>query len=254
MNQQPDPPGFGAVIFRGALGLLRKALPFGLALIAVVVTFNNVIMPRFVHHGKEVLVPDVTGLPVHEAMRRLYTLNLSVRDTVLMSSSKVPAGHVVDQHPRPGVRVKPGRGLQLMLSRGLVAQEIPDLRGQTSRSARLALNRDGYDQGDVVYIPSSQTRRDHVVATDPPAGTVVAPGEQVHLLVSSGPRSNNWVMPDLAGEKLQLTADKLKFAGFVPVLENAGSSWLLGALRVRYTFPPPGALVAEGDTIRLYGR
>ena len=254
MNQQPGPSGIAGVTTRVALRLLKKALPFGLALIAVVVTFNNVIMPRFVHHGKEVQVPDVTGLPVHEAMRLLYTLNLSVRDTVLVSSPKVPAGHVVDQHPRANVWIKPGRGMRLMLSRGLVAKEIPDLRGQTLRSARLALNREGYDQGDVVYMPSSETRRDHVVATDPPAEAVVAPGELVHLLVSSGPRPNQWVMPDLAGEELQLTVDKLKFAGFVPVLADAGSSWLMGALRVRYTFPPPGALVAEGDTIRLYRR
>jgi serine/threonine-protein kinase len=161
---------------------------------------------------------------------------------------------VLDQSPRPSVRVKPDRGVALVVSQGQAERRVPRTAGQSFRSARLTLNGAGYELGDVLRVPSPNVARNFVVASDPPAGERALPGDKVHLLVSDGPERPRWVMPDLAGQELQLTADRLNFAGFTAVIVRDEGRWFGGLGRVRSTDPGPGTVVAEGDTIRLYGR
>jgi beta-lactam-binding protein with PASTA domain len=118
----------------------------------------------------------------------------------------------------------------------------------------LTVNEEGYELGDVLRVPSEKVARNFVVASDPPQHEIAVPGERIHLLVSDGPAKSLWVMPDLTGQELQLAADKLNFAGFVAVIADKESAWMLPRHRIRATLPRPGTRVAEGDTIRLYGR
>jgi serine/threonine-protein kinase len=240
--------------FRGTvLRLLRRqVVPLLLGLISALVFFNFLIMPRFVRHGTEIVVPDVLTLPLADATALLDEVGLSVRDTLVQMSSRVTAGHVLDQIPLGDTPVKPDRGLVLVVSGGRVEQRVPQLAGQTLRFARLTLNSEGYELGDVLRVPSDRVPRNFVVASDPAPDAVASPAERVNLLVSDGPEKRLWVMPDLSGKGLQLTADRLNFAGFEAVIMNA-DRWFRGD-RIRATFPQPGTRIAEGDTIRLYGR
>lgn len=228
--------------------------PVFAALLVAVLLFNSVIMPRFVRHGSEVEVPNVMTLPLSEAVLRLQEVGLSVRDTLVNASPTVEAGRVMDQAPRPGTRLKPDRALRLVVSGGRREQRVPELAGVTLRSARLTVNEEGYELGDVIRVPSEKVARNFVVASDPPPHEIAARGERISLLVSDGPQKSLWVMPDLTGEEIQLTADKLNFAGFVAVIADEEQAWMLPRHRIRATLPRPGTRVAEGDTIRLYGR
>lgn len=249
-----DPPErFSSPILNWAWKAGQLLAPVLLALVVSVLLFNFLIMPRFVRHGSEVEVPDVTSLSLEDALERIRESGLAVADTTVKSSPHVAEGHIMDQVPRPRIRIKPDRGIQLVVSRGRLQQKIPRVVGQTLRSARLSLSSNGYRLGEVLFVPSSEVAKGFVAASDPPEGEVFPPGEPIDLLVSAGPEKALWVMPDLAGEELQLTADKLNFAGFVAVIEDSDRRWF-GLHRVDSTEPPPGALVAEGDTIRLYGR
>ena len=220
-------------------------------ILAALVVVNSVLIPVFVRHGREVEIPAVTGKTLDQAVHLLSGAHLTVRDTLERTSPVVPRGHVIDQHPRAKQRVKTDRGVLLVVSQGGVPTQVPELAGQTLRFARLALGREGYDVGDVLRVPSGRFSRNFVIASDPPQGELLAPGGRVHLLVSDGPERGMWVMPDLNGRDLDLTADRLNGAGFVAVVDRS-ENW--NAERVRTTGPPPGALVAVGDTIRLYGR
>ncbi len=232
--------------------LRRQVVPVLLGLVTALLLFNFLIMPRFVRHGHEIVVPDVLTLPLDDATALLAEVGLSVRDTLVQMSSRVPAGHVLDQIPPGNTPVKPERGLVLVVSGGRVEQRVPQLASQTLRFARLTLNSEGYELGDVLRVSSNRVPRNFVVASDPAPDAVASPGERVNLLVSDGPQKRLWVMPDLSGEGLQLTADRLNFAGFEAVIVNA-DRWFRSD-RIRATFPQPGTRAAEGDTIRLYGR
>jgi beta-lactam-binding protein with PASTA domain len=126
------PPGSGDGV--DALDIKEVAIQVGLkvapvlaALLATVLIFDSAIMPRFVRHGSEVEVPDVMTLPLEEAVLRLQEVGLSVRDTLVNASPTVEVGRVMDQAPRPGTRLKPDRGLRLVVSGGRQEQRIPEL-------------------------------------------------------------------------------------------------------------------------------
>jgi serine/threonine-protein kinase len=237
----------------GITALLRGG-PVAAGLILSLLLFNEFLMPRFVQHGSEVTMPELIGLPLADAKVRLAASSLALRDTLSQPSPRVPPGHVVEQFPRAGVKVKPSRSARLVISRGRVEQRVPKIAGQTLRFAKLTLSREGYELGERVRVPSSTVARNFVIATEPPQGEIAAAGERVNLLVSDGPARPRWVMPDLAGEEISLTVDRLNFAGFVAVAEEEGGFSFFGRRRVRRTVPGPGSVVAEGDTIRLYER
>ena len=223
----------------------------GLGLLAALLVFNFLVMPLFVQHGKEVSVPDLEGRRLEEAVAELAALGLSVRDTLARTNPAVPVGCIVEQVPRGGMTIKPERGVLLVVSSGRSRSSVPALAGQGQRFARIILGQEGYVLGAVLRHGSSRREKNDVIASDPPSGTVVPPGEQVSLLVSDGPAPALWIMPDLRGEGLRTTADRLRFAGFPVRLQEEDEGFRQG--RIRSTRPFPGSQVAAGDTIWLIG-
>lgn len=232
--------------------MIARILTASAGLLAALLVMNSFLMPLIVHHGREVEVPDVTKLKIQDAVTKLHAAELVVRDTLEQTSTSVERGLVIDQHPRAKLHVKPERGVLLVVSAGGSATKVPDLSGQTLRFARVALGGVGYTLGDVLRVPSTRIARNSVIASDPPAGEELAPGSTVHLLVSDGPEHSAWIMPDLSGKDLDLTADRLNAAGFVVLVERGRG--LFSENQVQEATPPPGTMVAEGDTIRLIGR
>lgn len=232
--------------------LLRKGLPVFLGLVAALGVFNVAVMPRFVGHGREVKMPDVRGKSRAEAEKILAGFSLSVRDTVVRVAHDLDRGAVIDQEPFPGAILKPDRGVRLVLSSGREALKVPRLAGQSLRFVRINLGEEGYRMGDVVRAPSSAVGRDFVIATDPPAGAPIESGQRIHLLVSDGAERRSWIMPDLRGEDLRLTADRLRFAGFNVVVEGE-DPYDIRSRRVISTDPRPGDPIPGGGTIRLIG-
>ena len=230
-------------------GVVLLQLALGAA--AAVALFNYVIMPRFVHHGNETEVPALEGRTLAEAAAMLHDAGLTVRDTLARTNPDSEPGEVLEQIPRAGMRVKPERGVALVVSAGQTQTTVPSLTGQTLRFARLLLGQEGYGLGDVIRRPMKDYPRNTVISSDPPHGSRAPQGARVHLLVSDGPPAPDWVMPDLRGKDLLITADRLRFAGFPVKLEREEGGFGLG--RVRSTYPYPGARVAAGDTLLLVG-
>ena len=233
--------------------LLRLALVgAGVALAAV--TFNMVIMPLLVRQGKQVEVPALTGLSTGEAVEILNESGLAVRDTLERTNDAVEPGMIMDQEPPAGTAVKPGRAVRLLVSRGGEKREVPALAGQSTRTARVALGNAGYGLGNVVQVHSDYVEEGFVVASDPPGGTQLAPGQRVHLLVSLGPAQAPLALPDLRGLRLTRVEEQLRAAGFkVESRRGASASGFGELLRVVETSPGPGSKVYLGDPIVLIG-
>ncbi len=232
--------------------LLHRALPVLLGLIAALGIFNRVVMPRFVRQGEEIRMPDLRGKTRPEAQQILEGLSLSLRDTVTRVTADIPRGVVIDQDPAPEASIKTDRGVRLVLSRGREELKVPALAGQTLRFTRLNLGEEGYAVGDVVRAPSREVPRDCVIASDPPAGTLVEPGRRIHLLVSDGPEGRYWIMPDLRNQDLRLTAERLRGAGFTVVIDDE-DPFEIRPRRVEATIPRPGDPMRGTGTVHLIG-
>lgn len=222
------------------LGQLALGLLIGLF------CFDRVVMPRVVHHGRDATVPDLSGRVRDEVRELLRAARLQVGDVMEVSDPEILAGRVVSQDPPPGLRVRRSRRVDLVVSRGRAVSRVPDLAGQTIRSARLALEGAGLQQGAVLSLPSDAVRGGEIIGTYPVRGSTPGPDGRVNLLVSEGPFRNTYLMPDLRGLLFKDAAARLSAAGIL-----VAATEVLSEGRVYVQRPEPGAPIATGESVEL---
>ncbi|MFQ5810022.1 MAG: PASTA domain-containing protein [Armatimonadota bacterium] len=146
----------------------------------------------------EVTVPDVTRAARAEAMKRLGELGLTMVVAEERYSVDGPADTVVKMiAPYAGKRVRRGRQVRVIVSKGAENIRVPDVRHQTVAEATAELERMGLK-------PAARTeeREDysapegHVIDQTPEVGAVVPQGTEVVLVRSAGPPKPRRVRPD----------------------------------------------------------
>ena len=91
---------------------------------------------------------------------------------------------------------------------------MPQLFGISLRGARILIERTGLTVGGVTRAPSEDVGEGLVVATDPPAESVLPREAPVGLLVSTGSAVESYVMPELLGRDLLAVRRQLEAFGF----------------------------------------
>ncbi|MFL2985738.1 MAG: PASTA domain-containing protein [Candidatus Poriferisodalaceae bacterium] len=125
-------------------------------------------------------VPQLIGLDQESAEEALNALQLSSARTLSYEvSDSVLEGLVLRQSLTPGLLVERGSTVSLTLSAGPDRREVPDMRGLTVSEAEQRLVEVGLKLGDVAG------EGELVQATEPPAGTMLAPDSAVLLWVLS---------------------------------------------------------------------
>jgi eukaryotic-like serine/threonine-protein kinase len=165
----------------------------------------------YTHHGKTIVVPDLTGLTVEEVddVTSSRHLRFEVIDSVF--SMEMPRGTVIKQNPNPASRVKKNR--KIFLTMNAVNPEMvsmPQLIGLSFRQARLALQNAGLVQGSITYKPDfaknnvlQQMHGDSVINE----GTEIAKGAVIDLVLGMGLSSQTTRVPDLVGLGLAEATD-----------------------------------------------
>lgn len=161
----------------------------------------------YTHHGKTIIVPDLTGLTMEEVgdVTSSRHLRFEVVDSVF--STEMPRGTVIKQNPNASSRVK--RNRNIFLTMNAVTQEMvsmPQLIGLSFRQARLALQNAGLTQGAIQYRPDfaknnvlQQMHNDTVINE----GTVIAKGAVIDLVLGMGLSNKTTRVPDLVGLSLE---------------------------------------------------
>jgi serine/threonine-protein kinase len=89
--------------------------------------------------------------------------------TTVTVASQQPAGTVISQSPRAGVDVRERTSVRLTVSSGPAEVAVPDVTGLDETSARLALERAGF-QVQVTDESITDPARDGVVLRQTPSG------------------------------------------------------------------------------------
>lgn len=197
-----------------------------------------------------VTVSDVTGLLVNPALTRLAEAGLRA-EPVAVSSAETP-GTVLATEPAAGT-VLP-RGSQVTLEYAFPLDQVrplivPDLTGlEWPADVDRQLASGPLSAGTVSFLPSDLPAGT-VIAQSETAGTAVAEGTLLNLLVSSGEPVPSAVLPDLTG----LTLEQALVAALDAGLEEAQ----LSILQVRDVTARPGTIVrqdpAGGEEFALAG-
>jgi serine/threonine-protein kinase len=102
------------------------------------------------------------------------------------TSATIAKGKVFRQKPAPGITVSRGDTVSYYVSRGVPQVAVPDLSGLDQTQAASALQTAGLLLGTVSQQTSATVPVGQVVSQDPAAGTSVATGSTVTIVVSSG--------------------------------------------------------------------
>ncbi|HEY3216815.1 MAG TPA: PASTA domain-containing protein [Candidatus Eisenbacteria bacterium] len=222
----------------------------GLAIAAFgtgLVVFNSLVMPRLIHGIGEVRVPDVRSLTLEQAEQALRPLDLQVSRAGERFDPAVPRGFVLSQDPAPGTAVRGRKRVSVVVSLGEEFSSVPELFGESQRSAEGLLRSAGLRLGVITRAPSEEVGEGLVAGSDPGPETVLPHDSPVSLLVSTGAGEESFVMPDLVGREVSSARRQLDALGFrVLTTPGAGS---IGTVVTQS--PAPGSRITRTTTIQL---
>jgi beta-lactam-binding protein with PASTA domain len=220
--------------------------------VAVVVWFGRQIYDFLLPSSLTVTVPSFVGQTLPDANAEIERLKLSSAVVDHTTSDRYPKDVVIMQRPGAGEQVRQGRQVSFVISDGIIARLMPDLRYQSMREVQLDLSHAHLQLGKIAYVRSDLIPEGHVVSQNPAPLVSVHEGDVVSLAVSRGARLTIPV-PDFVGlsigEARALAARagiKLGQIVWTPLGRDAPPHGL-----VARQIPPPNAKIASFDPVAL---
>ena len=122
---------------------------------------------RVALRASDVLVPDMIGITLADASQTAAAVGLALRiDPNQRTDERVPAGSIMQQEPAPGVQARRQRTIRVWVSSGPHTTIVPELVGQTERTARIRLDEDGLEIAATSEFRSPDYPADAIVAQD----------------------------------------------------------------------------------------
>ena len=194
-------------------------------------------------------VPDVSGLTVSEATKKIENAGFEVGTQTQVYSEKVDKGLVVSTDPESGTLAKAGSSVNLLISQGQETATVPDLSDMTADEARAALKKVGLNAKAGTSEYSDTVKKDKVMSQNPEAGETVNVGETVTYVISLGPEGIE--VPDVVGKSEGNATAELKNAGFeVESVDTEYSESVPEGCVISQT-PEAGETLAKGKTVSL---
>jgi serine/threonine-protein kinase len=161
-------------------------------------------------------------------------------------NGRVPIGIVYDQNPQAGDHAKKGDTVVIVVSKGKVKVEVPDVRGDTAEDAIRKLVQAGLDAKTYEVTSSKETGT--VTGQAPAPGTMVVKGTSVRVNVSKG-LPPVIVPADVIGKREADASSELQQLGFNVGRQEADSTKPAGT--VIDTNPKAGTSLPRGSQVTL---
>ena len=161
------------------------------------------------------LVPDLTGATLADVDARLAAAGL-VRGTVTPANDENAPKDAVLDWTFKGKEVTKGTAVDLTVSAGPAQRAVPDLHGLTVADATAKLTDPAVrlTLGAVTEQFDNTIEKGKIIATTPPAGTLVDRDSVVAIAVSKGPDVVQ--IPDVRGFSLDNAVNAIRNAGLTP--------------------------------------
>lgn len=144
--------------------------------------------------GREVAVPDLSGLTVAEAEEALKDVGLSIGRTSTEYDDIVAKDLILKQDPKPDTNIQAGSKVDVVVSAGaeekIVNVEVPNLLGVDENQAISLINQYGLTLRNVDYKESEDVEKGLVMSQSITSGTQVAEGSNIDIVISTGKKEN----------------------------------------------------------------
>lgn len=168
---------------------------------------------------------SVVGLKLDDAIANLQMVSssFSVISDKEEYSKDVPKGYVIEQYPPEHASIAPDGTIELTISAGPEAKQIPNVAYYTLDKARTALEGIGFETKPS-YEASTEYESGMVIRTEPAAEEFLEEGGTVTVVVSTGPDITLTDMPGLLGMTEEEAVAALAKAGLLQGSTNYTSS------------------------------
>ncbi|GAA1192663.1 Stk1 family PASTA domain-containing Ser/Thr kinase [Pseudonocardia alaniniphila] len=158
-----------------------------------------------------VSVPALTGKTVEEATALLKDRGLEMgTQTTRETNDPNQVGKIISSTPGPGEDARGRSQVAVVVGAEQTTVQVPDVSGRDPDDAEQQLTQAGFRVGQHQEVDGGGDEGS-VAGTNPPAGSRVARGSQINLLISRG---NEIQVPNVVGESASDAVDALRRAGF----------------------------------------
>lgn len=206
---------------------------------------------RLAIRGSEVTVPNLMGKTLQEATLQLSALELRLKVDGRRFDDRIPSDRIISQVPTSDSRLKKNRTVRTMISLGAKQIQVPDLRGESLRVGQISLLKMGLSLGMIAAVSSERVDKDRIIAQDPSSQVQQAASPMVNLLISSGKKNREYLMPDLAGKNLEEVSRVLQGTGVTLGQLSYQSTPGLARGTILKQIPMAGQKLVEGSAVNL---
>jgi len=170
---------------------------------------------------EQVMVPDVIGKELTEALLELQVKELYPRLQLRYSQTSRDRGHILEQEPKPGTIVKAGRRVRLVVSQGIIVNRVENFIGRYIDEVRMDLQTLYAASGGlsiffikepIMYEFSPETPGT-ILEQKPEPGTDISGPTTLEFVVSRGRENATITIPQLSGLGLSKALELISNTG-----------------------------------------
>lgn len=163
-----------------------------------------------------VKVPDITGVSEEEGREIAKKKKLGIKVIAREESNKYDEGIICEQKQKPGSKVKKNSTIQVVVSTGLVGEEIivPEVSGMSEEDAQRTLTDQGFKKVSSEYKYDDNVPEGDVISTTPAAGSKATEDTDIKMTVSKGAQKK--VVPNMVGKNVADAQNELAAVNLTP--------------------------------------
>lgn len=244
--------------FKSATGFV--VINLIIAVVVALVLFIGVTLwlKGYTLHGKEVTIPQITGMSQQEAEIVLQGSEMYMVVVDSTYSDKAPLGSVVEQTPRAGSHAKPNRPVYVVMNAQTKRQvPLPELHDVSYRQAEATLRSLGLKIDKVEYEPSQYP--DNVLdvrmgGKSLEEGTRLTEGTAVTLVIGRRQGDRMVAVPALLGMSLSGARSALLSIGLtigIYTYDEEPTPETLESYIIYQQSPTEGTVLQEGSMVNI---
>lgn len=181
-----------------------------LVMLIVFIAVSTLVFFISLKSAEQVMVPNVVGKDLPEALLDLQARELYPRIQLRYSQKADEKGLILEQDPSPGAIVKGGKRIELVVSQGTVIDTVQNYIGENIEDVQNRI-RELFTSGSRQYIQIKQPYLTKysaepagtILEQEPAAGTPIANNMELTFVVSKGTQAETTQVPDMAGADLK---------------------------------------------------
>ena len=201
----------------------EQSWPMYVAIVAVLLftvgmlwfLFTNFLEPLFAP-APDYTVPNLVGSVYEEVLSNSELLEEFELVKIATVTDDLPEGTIIKQEPLADAMVKdPNTQIKVTISGGPKTIIMPDVSEMEYTEAFVVLQNLGLNVSTPEYENHEEIIKGHVISFTPLEHAVLKPGDEVQLVVSTGPRDKTEQVPLFIGQTVEWARDKLALQNLV---------------------------------------